>query len=81
MALSVTGCKQNSDGDPTYFTVTVASTISNGTVTANKTSALAGDTIKLTAKPADGYELSAFSVTDANANAITVTEGTFTMPS
>ena len=71
-------CK--TDDDPTYYTVTIASTITNGTVTTNKTSAVAGDTIKLTATPADGYALDSFSVTDANTNAITVTNGAFTMP-
>lgn len=82
LALPFAGCKSSDDDDePTYYTVTIASTISNGSVTANKTSALAGDTVELTATPADGYELSSYSVTDANTNAITVTEeGSFTMP-
>ena len=71
-------CK--TDDDPTYYTVTIASTITNGSVSANKTSAVAGDTVKLTATPADGYTLDSFSVTDANTNAITVTNGAFTMP-
>ena len=73
-------CKTETDDDPTYYTVTIASTITNGTVTTNKTSAVAGDTVKLTATPADGYTLDSFSVTDANTNAITVTNGAFTMP-
>ena len=70
----------NGGGGNTSYTVTIASTIENGTVTADKTSAVAGDTVKLTATPADGYTLDSFSVTDANTNAITVTNGAFTMP-
>ncbi|MBQ7539214.1 MAG: InlB B-repeat-containing protein [Treponema sp.] len=73
-------CKTETDDDPTYYTVTIAEGIANGTVTADKTSAVAGDTVKLTATPADGYTLDSFSVTDANTNAITVTNGAFTMP-
>ena len=73
-------CKTETDDDPTYYTVTIAESIANGTVTADKTSAVAGDTIKLTATPANGYALDSFSVTDANTNAITVTNGAFTMP-
>ena len=73
-------CKTETDDDPTYYTVTIAESIANGTVTADNTSAVAGDTIKLTATPANGYALDSFSVTDANTNAITVTNGAFTMP-
>ena len=66
---------------PTTYTVTVSSSIANGTVSASPTTAEAGATVTLTAAPASGYELEAYSVTDANTNAITVTEeGTFTMP-
>ncbi|MBQ9207295.1 MAG: InlB B-repeat-containing protein [Treponema sp.] len=70
----------SSDDDSSSYTVTIASTIENGKVTADKTSAVAGETVKLTATPADGYTLDSFSVTDANTNAITVTNGAFTMP-
>ena len=70
----------NGGGGNTSYTVTIASTIENGKVTADKTSAVAGETITLTATPADGYTLDSFSVTDANTNAITVTNGAFTMP-
>ena len=65
--------------EPTY-SIKVAGTIGHGTVSADKTNAHEGDTVTLTATPAEGYELSAFSVTDDKANAITVTDGSFTMP-
>ena len=65
--------------EPTY-SIKVAGTIGHGTVSADKTNAHEGDTVTLTATPAEGYEFSAFSVTDDKANAITVTDGSFTMP-
>lgn len=65
--------------EPTY-SIKVAGTIEHGTVSADKTNAHEGDTVTLTATPAEGYEFSAFSVTDDKANAITVTDGSFTMP-
>ena len=80
LTFTLASCKTETDDDPTSYTVTIASTITNGSVSANKTSATAGDTVKLTATPADGYALESFSVTDANTNAITVTNGAFTMP-
>ena len=84
VAFSFASCKQDDDDDdntPATYTVSIATTIEHGTVTANATTGvLAGTTVKLTATPDDGYELESFSVTDANTNAITVTGGTFTMP-
>ena len=59
---------------PTTYTVSVGS-ISNGTVTADKASAAAGETVSLTVTPASGYELDTLTV---NGTAITGT--TFTMP-
>ena len=66
--------------DPTYYTVTVSSSIEHGKVTADKSSAEAGATIKLTATADSGYELESYSVKDTSANDVTVTDGTFTMP-
>ena len=65
-------------------TITV-SEVTGGTISAKKgsediTTAQMGDEITLTATPADGYELEAFSVKDADGNAVTVTDGKFTMP-
>ena len=77
-------CKTNTDGEPdtepTLYSITVASGIEHGTVSASVTSAEAGTEIKLTATADDGYELDSFSVKDSGDNAITVTDGTFTMP-
>ena len=59
---------------PTTYTITV-DTAENGTVTANKTSAAAGETITLTVSPAEGYELDTLTV---NGTAISGTS--FEMP-
>ncbi|MCR5036770.1 MAG: chitobiase/beta-hexosaminidase C-terminal domain-containing protein [Bacteroidales bacterium] len=48
---------------PTYYNVSVAQGITNGTVTVNPTSALAGGTITVTATPAQGYELATLTYT------------------
>ena len=80
-ALCFTACQTGiPSSEPTYYTVTVSSSIEHGKVTADKSSAEAGATVKLTATADSGYELESYSVKDASATAITVTEGTFTMP-
>ncbi len=61
------------------YNVTVNST-TNGTVTADPTSAEAGTTITLTVTPEAGYVLDALTVTDASSNTVTVTNNEFTMP-
>ena len=61
------------------YNVTVNST-TNGTVTADPTSAEAGTIITLTVTPAGGYVLDALTVTDASSNPVTVTDNKFTMP-
>lgn len=67
---------------PTY-TVTVAAS-SHGSVTANPTSAAAGETVTLTIAPETGYTLADLNVADANGTAITVNDSentyAFTMP-
>ena len=63
----------------TKYNVTVSST-TNGSVTANPTSAEAGTTITLTVTPAGGYVLDALTVTDASSNPVTATDNKFTMP-
>ena len=62
------------------YTVTIGSGITNGTLEADKTSANVGDTVTLTATPAAGYALDTLTVTDGSGAAVTVTDGTFTMP-
>ncbi len=89
----VTGCKNitdvigggnNGDSTPQSYTVTIAQGIENGTVTANKITVPANETVVLTATPNDGYQLTSIRATVGN-NAITVsgtgTTRTFTMPS
>ncbi len=64
----------------TTYNVTVASGITNGTVTANPTTAAAGALITLTVTPDVGYELVTLTVIDASNNPVTVTNNQFTMP-
>ena len=65
---------------PATYTVTVSS-VTNGTVTADKTSDVtAGDTVTLTVTPDTGYELDALIVRDDGGNLVTVSGNSFTMP-
>ena len=73
-------CKIDDDDDPTMYTVTVSSSIEHGKVSVDKISAEAWATVKLTATADSGYELDSYSVKDASANELTVTNGTFIMP-
>lgn len=66
--------------DETEYTISIASNIVNGTVTASAAKATQGTEITLTATPATDYQLEAFSVIDANNNAVTVAGNKFTMP-
>ena len=60
--------------------ITIAEGIENGTVTANKETATAGETVTLTVTPANGYELGTVTVM-AGETAVEVTEDyTFVMP-
>ena len=68
----------------TNYTVTVASGITNGTVRANKSTATAGETVRLTLTPSEGYQVASVTVTDSNGATVPVTgtsgSFTFTMP-
>ena len=64
---------------PEKYAVTVAET-TNGTVTADKTEAAAGETITLTVTPAENYELDTLSVTAADDTDVPVTNNEFVMP-
>ena len=55
---------------PPTYTVTVDANIANGSVTADKATALEGETVSLTVTPAPGYELSDLTVTDANGSPV-----------
>ena len=66
------------------YSVTAAQ-VSHGTITVNKESAAAGDTVTVTVAVDAGYTLSALTVTDKNGKAISFTDKgdgsyTFTMP-
>ena len=60
--------------EPTTYTITIGA-VENGTVTADKSEAQAGELITLTAVPAEGYKLSALYVND-----IRIEGNTFEMP-
>ena len=64
---------------PVEYDVAV-SPVENGTLSVSPTKAKKGDVITVTATAAEGYELESISVKDTADNAITVTEGSFTMP-
>lgn len=71
-------------GGTVTYSITVPS-VSNGTVTASRTSASKGTTVTLTVSLDDGYELSSLTVTDANGNVLPLTDKgdgkyVFTMP-
>lgn len=63
---------------PVTYAVNVQSSV-NGTVTADKASAAAGEAVSLTVTPADGYVLDTLTVVGADM-ALEVINNTFTMP-
>lgn len=83
---SVGGVSTSVEVDATNYmteaenTITIDENIENGEVEASEETAVAGIEITLTATPAEGYELDAYTVTDASDNTVTVTDGKFTMP-
>ena len=66
-------------GELTY-NVTVSTDITNGTVTADPTTAAEGTPITLTATPEEGYHFGLWDVVDASNNPVAVTDNTFNMP-
>ncbi|MBQ3011066.1 MAG: hypothetical protein IJD81_07725, partial [Oscillospiraceae bacterium] len=62
------------------FPVTIDSGITNGTVTADKTSATVGETVTLTATADKGYLFGGWTVTDGNGSSVTVENDSFIMP-
>ena len=66
-------------GELTY-NVTVSTNITNGTVTADPTTAAEGTPITLTATPEEGYHFGLWDVVDASNNPVAVTGNTFNMP-
>ena len=78
---TVTG---NADYTANFHALTARSVtcnaVENGTISADPTTAYAGDLITLTATPDAGYNMDRWDVRDASNNAITVTDNQFTMP-
>ena len=65
---------------PTTYNILVQ-TSANGNVIANKEKAEAGETVSLSVRPVDGYELEAINVTDANGVVVALSaDFTFVMP-
>ena len=62
------------------YKVNISENIENGSVTASPTSAKKGETVTITAKANDGFELSSITVTDRAGNPVQVTNNSFTMP-
>ena len=65
---------------PKTYSISMDENIEHGSVTADKTSATAGETVTLTATPANRYQFSAWNVTAGESETVTVSNGTFTMP-
>ncbi|MBQ3671712.1 MAG: DUF1566 domain-containing protein [Treponema sp.] len=76
------GGSSSSEGSSseTTYTITISDSITNGTVTASKTKAEAGEEITLTVTPSDGYAPDTLTVKDAGGADVTVTANKFTMP-
>lgn len=63
----------------TSYTVKVAET-TNGTASVSASSAMRGETVKVTAVPAEGYVVKDIKVADALGNVVEVKDGAFVMP-
>ena len=64
------------------YSVTVDSSIKNGSVTVDKTTATEGDTVTVTPKPNQGFEVDRITVTNTATNqSLQLTGNTFKMPS
>lgn len=65
---------------PKQYTIGIDPAIANGTVTADKTQAVEGETVTLTVTPAQGYEQETLSYTTDGGTTETITGTTFVMP-
>ena len=77
------GVDDSNNDNSSSYTITIDSAIRNGSVTSDKSSANAGDTVTLTATPDSGYKFKNFTVKNGNATiniTLSGTTGTFTMP-
>ncbi len=64
---------------PVSYSITCAP-VTGGTISADKTTAVEGETVTLTQTPNAGYAFGAWNVTTAGGNAVTVTNNQFAMP-
>ena len=62
------------------YNIAIDGNMENGSVTANKTVAMAGEKVTLTATPASGYSLVFYTVKDDAGNDVEVEYDSFTMP-
>ncbi len=70
-------------GSTVTYAVNIPEGITGGTLTVSPEKAAKGDTVTITVKPDDGYELDKLTVTDAKGNEVTLTDkggGTYTFP-
>ena len=79
------GSDKDDDDDRYSVSVPASSSIRGGSITVSPRSAEKGDTVTITVKPDDGYELSKLTVTDAKGNGLELTDKgsgkyTFAMP-
>ena len=65
---------------PKQYAIAIDPAIVNGTVTADKTQAIEGETVTLTVTPAQGYEQETLSYTTDGGTTETITGTTFVMP-
>ena len=69
------------NADDTEYTITLVQPVAGGTIAADLEKAVYGTTVTLTATPAEGMQLDAWDVKDADENIISVSRaGKFTMP-
>ncbi len=69
------------NADDTEYTITLVQPVAGGTIAADLEQAVYGTTVTLTAIPAEGMQLDAWDVKDADQNVIAVNRaGKFTMP-
>lgn len=81
LIFSLAGCPSPDTPNPNAgYTISLPSSVSNGTLTASRTTAKAGDSVSLFVTPEWGYEIDYLTVKDSNNNAITVTNHEDALP-
>lgn len=65
---------------PKQYAIAIDPAIANGTVTADKTQTIEGETVTLTVTPAQGYEQETLSYTTDGGTTVAITGTTFVMP-